>query len=61
MLYAELGRKPIDIHIKSQMIGYWIALVLINFPRKIYDIMLAEYNRGHNFKWLDYIKHISIS
>ena len=54
MLYAELGRKPIDIHIKSRMIGYWISLVnsenTNKFSRKIYDIMLAEYKIDQNFK-----------
>ena len=62
MLYAELGRNPIDIQI---MIGYWISLVnnenLNKFSRKIYDIMLAEFNRGQNFKWLNFIKEILIS
>ena len=65
MLYAELGRNPIDIQIKSRMIGYWISLVnnenLNKFYRKIYDIMLAEFNRGQNFKWLNYIKEILMS
>ena len=65
MLYAELGHKPIDIHITSGMIGYWISLVnsenTNKFSRKIYDIMLAEYNRGQNFKWLSYIKQFLIS
>ena len=27
MLYAELGITPIDIHIKSRMIGFWLKLV----------------------------------
>ena len=61
MLYAELWRKQIDIQIKSWMIGYWISLVnnenLHYFPERymIYDIMLVEFNRGQNFKWLNYI------
>ena len=65
MLYAELVRKPIDILIKTRMIGYWISLVnnknQNKFSRKIYDIMLAEYNTGQNFKWIDFIKQILIS
>ena len=65
MLYAELGQNPIDIQIKCQMIGYWISLVnnenLNKFSRKMYDIMLAKFNRGQNFKWLNYIKEILIS
>lgn len=65
MLYAELGRKPLDIHVKSRMIGYWISLVnndnVNKISRKIYDIMCAAYSRGQNFKWLDSIKQILIS
>ena len=63
MLYAELGRKQIDIQIKSRMIGYWISLNNNEnlFSRKIYDIMLAKLNRGQNFKWLNYIIEILIS
>ena len=64
MLYAELGHKQIDIHIKSRMIGYWISLVnrenTNKFSRKIFNIMFAEYNRGQNFKWLSYIKQLLI-
>ena len=65
MLYAELGRKPIDINIKSRMISLWISLVNNDnrnkISKKIYDIMRSEYNRGQNYKWLDYIKNIRIS
>lgn len=65
MLYAELGRKSLDIHVKSRMIGYWISLVnndnVNKLSRKIYDIILAAYNRGKHFKWLDSIKQILIS
>ena len=41
MLHAELGRVPIELHVKSRMIGYWISLVNGNTyknSRKIYDI-----------------------
>ena len=31
------------------------------FSRKIYDKLLAEFNRDQNFKWLNYIKEIVIS
>ena len=52
MLYAELGRKPIDMHIKSWMIVYWMPLVNSEnsnkFYRDVYDVMLAEYNKTSN-------------
>ena len=66
MLYAELGRKPIYIQIKSRMIWYWTSPVnenLNKFSQKIYDIMLAEFNRGQNLKCLclNFIKEVLIS
>ena len=27
MLHAELGRHPIDITIKSRMVGYWLSII----------------------------------
>ena len=27
MLYAELGRMPAEVTVKSRMIGYWLSLV----------------------------------
>ena len=27
MLHAELGRRPVEINIKSRMIGFWLSLV----------------------------------
>ena len=27
MLYAELGRMPVEVTVKSRMIGYWLSLV----------------------------------
>ena len=65
MLYAELGRRPIDIYIKSRMISFWISLVndenRNKISKRIYEIMRAEYDKGQNYKWLDYIKNILIS
>ena len=67
MLYAELGRRPIDIYIyiKFRMISFWISLVndenRNKISKRIYEIVRAEYDRGQNYKWLDYIKNIPIS
>ena len=27
MIYAELGIAPVEMHIKSRMIGFWISLL----------------------------------
>ncbi|MEW8546068.1 MAG: reverse transcriptase family protein [Candidatus Thiodiazotropha sp.] len=65
MIYAELGRMPIDIIIKSRMIGFWISLVNGNgskYAKKLYNIMYNDYlNNGTNYKWIAYIKQILIS
>ena len=64
MLYAELGRVPIELHVESRMIVYWISLVngkTFKYSRKLYDIMFAKSLRGKSFRWLDYIKSIMIS
>ena len=64
MLYAELGRVPIELHVKMRMINYWINL--INGPgtkisRRICNIMVIESEKGKEFKWLNHIKQILIS
>ena len=64
MLYAELGRVPIDLHIKKRIINYWIGLIngsSSKFARKMYDIMLAEHESGKTHKWIGYLKRILIS
>ena len=64
MLYAELGRVPIDLHIKKRIISYWISLIngsSSKFARKMYDIMLAEHESRKTHKWISYLKSILIS
>ena len=68
MIYAELGRSPLDIQIKSRMIGFWISLVNGNGnkyekkkkkkkKKKLYDIMYHEtITFDFNYKWNDCIK-----
>ena len=64
MLYAELGRVPIEMHVKSRMIGYWISIINgceTKYCKKIYNLMKIEAEKGKAFKWLNYIKQILIS
>ena len=64
MLYAELGRVPIEMHVKSQMIGYWISIINgceTKYCKKINNLMKIEAEKGKAFKWLNYIKQILIS
>ena len=64
MLYAELGRRPLEIQIKSRMIGFWLSLVngsQSKISKKLYDIMLRGSYRGENYKWINHIRNILIS
>ncbi|MEW8152430.1 MAG: reverse transcriptase family protein [Candidatus Thiodiazotropha endolucinida] len=59
MLYAELGRYPIDIIIKSRMIGFWNRI--ISGPQsKLSYLLYTVINNTPNFesKWLTHIKKI---
>ena len=61
---GELGITPIEVHIKSRMVGFWISLVNrenTELSKLIYKIMLNESNQGNRFKWIDHIKEILIS
>ena len=46
MLHAELGRQPIQINIKSRMIGFWLSIVNgkeSKLLKLLYSIMLKEH------------------
>ena len=64
MLYAELGITPIEVHIKSRMIGFWIKLVNsddIKLSKTMYHIMQSEIESNPQYKWLNFIRNILIS
>ena len=65
MLYAELGRKPINISIKNRMIGYWLNIINskdCKLSKLLYNVLLHEYNAGiFQHKWIHCIKEILIS
>lgn len=64
-LYGELGRTPIDLHIKSPMVGFRISLTKWNdskFAKKVYNIIYDDYtNIGITTQWIICIKQILIS
>ena len=58
MLYAELGRYPLEIVIKSRMISFWNKLILSKGTKisgLLYQLMLQS---NTNYKWTSYIKAI---
>ena len=49
MLHAELGRRPVEINIKSRTIGFWLSLVNgkeTKLSKILYQKMLHDYNAG---------------
>ena len=65
MLYAELGRSPINLQIKKRMLGYWISILNgsdAKIVKKMYQILYNDFvNRGINHKWIGKIRQILIS
>ena len=64
MLYAELGRMPVEVTVKSRIIGYWLSLVNgkeTKLSTLLYKKLLHEYNAGCEHKWVSYIKDILVS
>ena len=65
MSHAELGRHPIQINIKSRMIGFWLSIVNgkeSKLSKLLYAIMLKEHEKGsYNFKWTRCINDILLA
>ena len=62
MLYGELGRCPLSIHIKSRIIGYWARLILAKKEKlsyKLYEIFLYHLKDGaYVNSWLMNVNNI---
>jgi hypothetical protein len=59
MLYAELGRHPIDITIKSRMVKFWNNLIIKNHSKISYIAYKHMIDSNTTtFKWANYIKNI---
>lgn len=59
MLYAELGRHPLDILVKQRMVNFWSRLITgkaTKLSHKIYLFML--YSDRVNSKWVKHIQNI---
>ena len=65
MLHADLGCRPIEINIKSRMIGFWLSLVNrkeTELSKILYQKMLHDYNAGiYEHKWIRCIGDIFVS
>ena len=61
MVYGELGRFPLEVHITLKMVCFWhrIASNENKLSGKLYKLLLhlSEHD-NFNFKWVSYIKSI---
>ena len=59
MLYAELGRYPISITIKSRIIKFWNNIILSKNTKlsHISYIFMCNSN-NHQYKWINFVKNI---
>lgn len=58
MLYGELGRHPIEITIKTRIIGYWTRLITGN-QLKLANLMYQKLmSTDHQFKWIKNVQSI---
>ena len=60
MVYAELGRFPLEIPVKIKMISFWRKLLYSEkLSSNMYRLLFSLKKNGlYNFKWLDYIESI---
>ena len=59
MLYAELGRYPVEITIKCRMINFWIRLIAGKISKLSYNFYLFMLKSEHiNSKWINCIQRI---
>lgn len=59
ILYAELGRYPIEITIKQRMINFWVKLLTGKISKLSYNIYLFLLHSNYvNSKWILFIKSI---
>ena len=60
MVYGELGKYPVSVHIKTRMLNYWSRLITgkqIKFCFVVYQCLLKLYNENtFRSPWLSYIK-----
>ena len=59
MLYAELGRHPIEITIKQRMVSFWTRLITGKISKLSYNMFLFLLKSEQiNSKWIHCIKSI---
>ena len=58
MLYAELGRHPIQIDVKVRMVNFWSSILNGKQSKLSFQTYMYMYKSHHNYKWPNYIQSI---
>ena len=58
MLYAELGRYPVELYVKCRMIGFWNRIITGKQNKISFILYRALYNHQKSFKWVERLKGI---
>ena len=58
MLFAKLGRHPIQIDVKIRMMNYWSSILNGKQTKLAFQTYLYLYKSNHNYKWLNHIQSI---
>ena len=61
MLYAELGRYPLEHVIKTQTIGFWLRILLgkqSKISYLMYRVLHSQAGDSSRFKWISNVKQI---
>ena len=62
MVYGELGRFPVSLHIKKRIINFWSNMLLgkrSNLSYRLYSVLYSDYIAGrYNYPWLSNVNSI---
>lgn len=61
MVYGELGRFPLELRIKLEMVCFWHKLATNDkkLSGKLYKLLWYMHeHEGYNFKWFNYVKSV---
>ena len=64
MLHSELGRHPIQINFKPQMIVFWLSIVIgeeSKLSKLLYTVMIKEKKGFNDYKSIRCINDILVS
>lgn len=61
IVYGELGRFPLSVHIKTRIVNFWAGLIIgkqTKYSYLIYKLIYCKFLNGVNSGWISYLKSI---